>query len=576
MQKIWKINKPVPKEFLEKFPEYSKLTLQLLWDRGLKTQKAIDEFFSPDYDQDLHAPFLLKDIKKVIKRIEKAGKNQEKVAIFADYDADGICGAVILTELLKSVDIYPETYIPDRNKEGYGLNLKAVEGLAKKKTNLILTIDCGITDWEEIKLANKLGMDVIIVDHHEIPKKLPSAFAIINPKQKNDKYPFKDLSATGVAFKLVQAFFKTLKLPPSREKWLLDLVAIATITDTMLLLGENRTLVKYGLIVLSQTKRIGLRELMRTARIKPVFNPQTMETNLNTYTLGFILGPRLNAASRVDHGSTAFKLLISSHEDEAKEIARQLEEKNQQRQRIMEKIYREARQRILKYPKDKKVIFEWDEGWLAGIIGLIAQKLRDEFWRPCFICQKLKDLAICSVRGGIAGFNAIKALTKCSKLLEEFGGHPYAAAFRVKTEKLARVEKLIEEIGNKELKAQDLIPYLSVDVEVEANQVDWPVFEEIQRFAPFGEGNYSPLFLIRGLKISGVKNVGANGNHLKLSLEIELEKGKKTLKAIGFNLADFYDKIRIGDRVDIVFELISNEWDGMKELQLKIIDLKKI
>lgn len=576
MDKIWKINKKVPKEFLEKFPEYSRLTLQLLWDRGLKTQKAIDEFFNPDFDQDLHDPFLLKDIKKVIKRIEKAAKRKEKVAIFADYDADGICGAILLTELLKSVDIHPETYIPDRNKEGYGLNLKAVEELARKKTNLILTIDCGITDWDEVKLANKLGIDVIIVDHHEIPQKPPSALAIINPKQKNDKYPFKGLSATGVAFKLVQAFFKTLKLPPFREKWLLDLVAIATITDSMLLLGENRTLVKYGLIVLSQTKRIGLRELMRTARIKPIFNPQTLETNLNTYTLGFILGPRLNAASRVDHGSTAFKLLVSSHEDEAKEIARQLEEKNQQRQKIMDKIVKEARQRVLKYPKNKKIIFEWDEDWIAGIIGLIAQKLRDEFWRPCFICQKLKGLAICSVRGGIAGFNAIKALTKCSKFLEEFGGHPYAAAFRVKTENLTLVEKLIEEIGNKELKTEDLIPYLNVDVEVEANQLDWPVFEEVQRFAPFGEGNYSPLFLVRGLKISGIKNVGANGNHLKLSLEIELEKGKKTLKAIGFGLADFCDKIKVGDKIDVVFELISNEWDGMKELELKIIDLKKV
>jgi len=582
MQKIWKINRPAPKEFLEKFPEHSKLTLQLLWDRNLRTQKTIDEFFSPDYDQDLHDPFLLKDIKKTIKRIEKAAKNKEKVAIFADYDADGICGAVLLTEILKSVGIYPEIYIPDRNKEGYGLNLKAIEEIARKRINLVITIDCGVTDFLEVKLANKLGMDVIIVDHHEIPTssagrpKLPPALAIINPKQKSDNYPFKQLSATGVAFKLVQALFKTLKLPVSQEKWLLDLVAIATVTDSMLLLGENRTLVRYGLIVLSQTKRIGLKELMRRAGVKPVFNPQTFDTNLNTYTLGYILGPRLNAASRVDHGTTAYRLLVAPNEEEAKDIAQQLEEKNQQRQRIMYKIYKEAKGRVLKYSKNKKIIFEWDEYWIAGIIGLVAQRLRDEFWRPCFICQKLKDYALCSVRGGVFGFNAIKVINSCSRFLEEFGGHPYAAAFRLKVKNLDKVQKLIERAGKEELKGKDLIPYLNIDAEIEVKDLNWQAFQEINDFAPFGEGNPAPLFLLKEARISEIKSVGSDGCHLKLSLEKEIDKGVKRFRAIGFGLAEFCDKIRIGDRIDVVFELIANEWNGTKELQLKIIDLKKV
>ena len=574
MQKIWKINQPAPKEFLEKFPEYSRLTLQLLWAKNLRTQKQIDEFFSPDYDEDLHDPFLLKDLKETIKRIQRAAEKKEKVAIFADYDADGICGAVLLNEILKSVGIYPEIYIPDRNKEGYGLNLKAIEEIAKKGVSLILTIDCGVTDLEEVKLANKLGMDVIIVDHHEIPKKLPPALAIINPKQKNDKYPFKHLSATGVAFKLVQGFFKTEKFPVSREKWLLDLVAIATVTDSMLLLGENRTLVKYGLIVLSQTKRIGLKELMKTAGVKPIFNPQTFDTNLNTYTLGFILGPRLNAASRIDHGTTAYKLLVASSEDEAKEIAQQLEEKNQQRQKVMEEIIKEARERVLKYSKDRKIIFEWDERWIAGIIGLVAQKLRDEFWRPCFICQKLKDYALCSVRGGIFGFNAIKVINKGSRFLEEFGGHPYAAAFRVKVENLDKVQKLIERAGEEELRGKDLIPYLNIDAEMEAKDLNWQIFQQIERFANFGEGNSSPLFLLRQARISEIKSVGRDGCHLKLSLEKEIEKKIKRFRAIGFGLADFCDRIRLGDKIDVVFEMIANEWNGTKELQLKIIDLK--
>ncbi len=571
MNKIWKINKPAPKEFLEKFPEHSKSTLQLLWDRGLRTQKTIDEFFSPDYDEDLHDPFLLKGMKKTIERILEATKKQEKTAIFADYDADGICGAVLLTEILKSKGIHPQIYIPDRNKEGYGLNLKAIEEIAKKGVSLVMTIDCGITDFQEVKLANKLGMDVIIVDHHEVLKKMPSALAIINPKQKGDKYPFKELAATGVAFKLVQAFFKTEKMPVSKEKWLLDLVAIATVTDSMLLLGENRTLVRYGLIVLSQTRRIGLMELMKKARIKPIFNPQTFDTNLNTYTLGYILGPRLNAASRIDHGTVAYRLLAASSEEEAREIAQQLEEKNQERQRTMERILKEARNRVLKRPKNKKIIFEGDEDWIAGIIGLVAQKLTDEFWRPCFVYQKMKDHSTGSVRG-VPGFNVIDALTHCQKLLIEYGGHQGAAGFKVLNKNLKKLEDLLERISSKELKKEELIPYLNIDAEVEAENLDWRTFQEINNFAPFGEGNPAPLFLLRRVKVSGIKSVGRNNGHLKLLLE----KEQKKFQAIGFGLADFCDKIRIGDEIDIVLEMIANEWNGTKELQLKIIDLKKV
>lgn len=574
MQKTWKINKKAPKEFLQKFPEYSQLTLQLLWDRGLKTQKAIDEFFNPDYDQDLHDPFLLKDIKKTIKRIDKAAKNKEKVAIFADYDADGICGAVLLMEILKSVGIRPEIYIPDRNKEGYGLNLKAIDEIAKRGVSLILTIDCGVTDLEEVKLANKLGMEVIIVDHHEIPSKLPPALAIINPKQKNDKYPFKQLSATGVAFKLVQAFFKTLKVPAFHEKWLLDLVAIATVTDSMLLMGENRTLVRYGLIVLSQTKRIGLKELMRTARIKPVFNPQTLDTNLNTYSLGFVLGPRLNAASRIDHGTVAYKLLIASNEEEAKETSQQLEEKNQQRQKVLERMFREARNKAIKHLKDKKIIFEGDKEWIAGIIGLVAQRLSSEFWRPCFIYQKLKDYSLGSARG-IPGFNIVEALSQGKKLLLEFGGHYGAAGFKIENKNLKEFEKIIEKTANKKLKKEELIPCLDIDAEIEADDLNWQVFQEINNFAPFGEGNSSPIFLLKRARVSEIRNVGSNGNHLKMTLEKETKKGIKKIKAIGFGLCEFYDKIRIGDKIDVAFELIANEWNGTRELQLKIIDLKK-
>lgn len=566
MKKIWRINKKAPESFLKKFPEYSKLTLQLLWDRGLKTQKAIDEFFNPDYDEDLHDPFLLKGLKKAIKRIGKAGQNKEKVAIFADFDADGICGATILTEILRVFKIRPDIYIPDRNREGYGLNLNSIKEASKKEVNLILTIDCGVTDFEEIKLANKLGMEVIIIDHHEMPKKLPPAFAIINPKQKTCKYPFKHLSATGVAFKLAQAVAKLKKIPSSWEKWLLDLVALATVADSMLLLGENRTLVKYGLIVLSQTKRIGLKALIDKARVKI--------DNLNTYIIGFVLVPRLNAASRVDHGTIAYNLLVASNKEEAEELAQVLEKKNQERQKMTEEILKEVKQKIGEHPETKKIIIEGDEKWTAGLSGLIAQKLKDEFWRPVLIYQKFEDYSSGSGRS-IPDFSLIKVLSHCRNFLKEFGGHHQAAGFKVLNRDLEKFKTIIEKSSSKELKNKKLIPYLEIDGEVGFEDLDWLVFKEIQNFAPFGEANPNPLFLLKGLMVSEARNVGTNGSHLKISLEKETERGIKRFKAIGFNLVNSCDKIKTGDIIDITFELIANEWNGMRELQLKIVDLKK-
>ncbi len=563
MQKIWKVNKKPPKEFLEQFPEYSEMTLQLLWDRGLRTQKAIDEFFNPDYDEDLHDPFLMKGMKKAVARILKATKNQERITVFGDYDADGVCGTAILSDVLKALGVAPGIYIPDRNKEGYGLNLKAVEEVASNKTDLIITIDCGITDFEEVKLANKLGMDVIIADHHEVPDKIPHAFAIVNPRQRGETYPFRELAAGGVAFKLAQALLSESKKARGWEKWLLDLVAIATVSDMMPLIGENRTLVKYGLVVLAQTKRLGLQELMKTARV----------TNLDAYTLGYIIGPRLNAAGRMDHANTAYELLITESREEAENLARKLNENNQSRQRLTDKIIREIEGRLnpLRQLADGgKLIFEGDENWPIGIVGLIAGRLSDTYYRPSIIFQKMEEISKGSARS-IESFDIVDAFAKCKKLLVDFGGHPQAAGFTILTENLEKFKKKILEIANKKIKDKDFVPTLSVDLELEAKDLNFDFYEEIQRFAPFGEDNSRPLFLIKGLKASNLRLVGNNGNHLKCYLT----KESKGFPAIGFCLGGRCDMIREGDEIDVVFELIVNEWNGTSELQLKIIDFKK-
>jgi len=551
MQKIWQINKKPPKRFLEQFPEYSELTLRLLWNRGLKTQEAIDEFFNPDYKEDLHDPFLMLGMKESVERILEAVKKQEKVAIFSDYDADGVCGAVLLRDGLKVFGLEPEVYIPDRYKEGYGLNIEAVKKTAQEKVTLIITIDCGITDKEEIKLANKLGIDVIVVDHHEVPesikknpKKCLGAFAVIDPRQKGEKYPFKELAATGVGFKLIQALFKKAreekikKIPEGWEKWFLDLVALATITDLMSLKGENRT-------------------------------------------LGYILGPRINAAGRMDHANTAYELMITQFQEEAKILAKRLNSKNQERQRLTEKIVKELESRLgLERLEEKsvcgpKIIFEGDESWPIGIVGLIAARLTNKYWRPSIVYQKLDGYCKGSARS-IPGFNIIKAISECQDLLEEFGGHPSAAGFVVSCKNIEKFKQRLLKIANKEIKKKDLIPLLNIEAELAPEMVNFETHEEIQRFAPFGQENPVPLFLMRNLIVSDILPVGSNGSHMKIYLQKETEKGEiKNFTGIGYGLGGCCDIIKQGSRVDVVFELTVNNWNGTRELQLKIADLKK-
>ncbi len=558
MQKIWEINKKAPGAFLDKFPEYSRLTLQLLWDRGLKTQKAIDEFFNPDYDQDIHDPFLMMGMKKAVARIERALKNKEKITVFGDYDADGVCGAAVLSETLNALGNNPNIYIPNRNKEGYGLNPNAVEEIASKKTNLIITVDCGITDFEEVKLANKLGVDVIIIDHHEVPAKIPDAIAIVNPRQKQDKYPFKDLAAAGVAFKVAQALLKG-KVNEGWEKWLLDLVAIATVTDMESLIRENRTLVNYGLVVLAKTKRLGLQELMKGARIKSV---------LDAYTLGYVIGPRLNAAGRMGHANTAYELLVTKSKEEAETLARRLDNKNQDRQRLTQRVMKEVEKQI---DKKHKLIFEGDEDWPIGIVGLIAGRLREKYCRPVIIFQKMKNESKGSARS-IPAFNLVEAISQCKDLLKDFGGHPQAAGFTVSNKNLKKFRQKMLNIADKQIKEKDFIPVLGIDLELESEEIKFEIYEEIQKFAPFGEENPRPLFLMKDLMVSNFKAVGSNCSHLKMYLT----KDSKGFQAIGFGLGDFCDIIKQGDKVSVVFEMITDDWNGARKLQLKIVDIKKI
>lgn len=581
----WQLKLKAPEDFIKKFPEHSPLVLQLLYDRNLETQKEIDEFFNPDYESDLHDPFLMKGIKQAVQRIKQAVKNKEKIVVYGDYDADGICSTVILMEALKKIGVQDLNFhIPSRNKEGYGLNEQAVKKLAKQGSQLMISVDCGITNVEEIKLAKSLGLETIIVDHHQCPEKLPKAKVIINPHQPTDKYPFKDLAAVGVVFKLIQALYAEFKIEAGSEKWFLDLVALATVADIMPLLGENRTLVKYGLVVLAQTQRTGLKELMKVARITN-YSLQVIDNGngqkehkvngLDSWTLAFALAPRINVAARLDSVEAAYQLLVTRSEAEAKEIAQRLEGLNRQRQQMVNDIVKEVERRLV----DKeipKIICEGGDNWSTGLVGLIAGKIKDKYHRPVFACNLEKDEVRCSARS-IPGFDIVKVMSQCSSLLEGFGGHPMAAGITIKKQNLAKFQEKILKIAEKELKEEDLIPQIAIDAELTLAEVSWSNYDQVQKFAPFGKKNPEPLFLVKNLEIVSLRAVGKNNQHLKMELFGPCSatgSAMKKIKAIGFRLGDHKEKLKVGDCLDVVFEFIADQWNGTRNLQLKIIDIQ--
>lgn len=594
---LWQLKPTAPKEFIERFPEYNPVVLELLSRRGIATQEKIDEFFNPDYEGDLPDPFLMLGMAEAVKRLEGAIKKKKRIAIFGDYDADGVCGAVLLRSVLEELgaDVSGGIYMPDRTKEGYGLNQAAIKKMSEAKVKLLVTVDCGISEIADVALAYSLGLEVIITDHHQPGQKLPKAEAIINPWQAGDKYPFKDLAGVGVAFKLAQALLASdkcsvvsdKKIPKGWEKWLLDLVALGTVADCMPLLGENRTLVRYGLIVLAQTQRVGLQELMKVARLNPIFEEEKLKTNLDAYSLGFVLAPRLNAAGRIDHADLAVDLLLTKDRAKALVMAQKINDHNRQRQKITDDIVLEIERRIKDGLSDKEnpVIIASDTSWSPGVIGLVAGKIADKYNRPTFVFSSAtlsgaaaNDDGRARLRGSarsVPDFNLIEAISQCAPLLVEFGGHIGAAGLELEAKNFEAFKTKINQIAGQELKGKDLTPALAIDLELSPPDINWELFDNLEKFEPFGEGNERPLWLVKNLTVASVRVVGNGSKHLKLELKSELSPGK-TFKAIGFGLAgNGNENLSYGDIIDIVAEIIMDEWNGTRNLQLKIVDLKR-
>lgn len=563
----WKLKEKV--EMREAgLPKLHPVVLQILLDRKIDTEEKINNFLYPDYDKGLFDPFLFSDMEKALERVEKAQKNKELVAIFGDYDADGVTSSTILKEALDTLGIESTIHIPDRKIEGYGMNIKAIEEFKNKNVKLIITVDCGITNCNEVEKANEFGIDVIIVDHHHIPVKIPNALAIINPHQKKSGYPFPDLAGVGVTFKFVQGIYK--KFFPDKIdqlKWMLDIVAIGTVADCVPLINENRVITKFGLIVLSKTKRMGLLELFQVARL------QIDENNVpDTRKISFQIAPRINAAGRMDHANTAFNLIKEKDQVVARNLALELEENNQARQKATAQIVDEVRVLANNMFKDKKFIFAVGEHFPTGIVGLASGRIADEFNKPVAILNKGETESTGSFRS-IPQINIIETIEKCSEFLVKFGGHSQAAGVTVKNENLnAFFEKLSEIIEN-ELKDKDVSVVMEVDAEILPKDLDFELAESLQKFEPFGEGNEEPIFLMKNLEVSELRTVGNGEKHLKLSLKAN-DGTPKIFEAIGFNLTNGFSHLKKGDKVDIIFTISEDKWNGNKKIQLKLTDIK--
>lgn len=561
----WLIAPKISEEFKNQFPEINPIILQLLYNRGLINQEQIDEFLLPDYSQDLHDPFLFSDMEKIVKRINQAIQKKEKFLIYGDYDADGITASTILKLTLEKLGAKEiEIYLPDREKEGYGMKEEIIKKFAERGINLVITCDVGITGNKEIELANQLGLEVIVTDHHLPSENLPPAFAIIDPYCEA-KYPFKYLAGVGVAFKLVQALLHNQmtniqSLVSNREafeKWLLDLVAIGTVADNMPLLGENRTLVKYGLIVLNKTPRIGLRALLKEAGLEL--------GNLDTWNIYYQIGPRLNAAGRLKHAKTALDLLLTTSRSEAERIAQELNQINNLRQKLIEEVFQQLKNNFGANPKEKILIAK-GENWPVGILGLIANKLIDEYNRPAIVLSIRENDIVGSGRS-ITELNLVELFGQVKRFLSRFGGHSKAAGLAINDKNV--INDFIIEVQNiveKELKDVDFSKKIFIDTEINLDDVNWELEEFLEKFAPFGEGNQNPLFLIRNLKIENLQWVGQNSQHLKM-----VANGRKF---IIFCANGKCDNLHLGDKIDVVVEIGVNEWNGTKEIQLKVVDFK--
>lgn len=536
----------------------------ILEKRNISDKAKQQAFLYPDYALSKHDPFLLPSMKQAVRRIKKALTNHEKVTIYGDYDIDGMTATVILWESLGKFGLDIGTYTPDRFSEGYGLNVDAVEKIAQNGTKLIITVDNGTLSFDEIAHAKELGVDVIVTDHHTPHEELPGAVAVLNPKRSDSKYPFNDLAGCGVAFKLVQALQTELKgLPDGQEKWLLDLVALGTVCDIVGLIDENRASVFWGLEVIKKGRRVGIKALLAQAGV--------VDGNITAETLGFVLGPRLNAAGRLESAEMALELLKTNDGIRALELAEKLDQLNADRRKVQQDIFIEASSQIK--TSDPVAIAVGDE-WHEGVIGIVASKLVEKFERPAFVMSRGAEFTKASGRS-FGEFSMAQAIHHTSEIIEKGGGHLAAGGLTVKSEKVelwrAEIQDFYKSLDLKNQK-KFLLPKPDAQLD-DFSDFTIELVNEMEKLEPFGNGNPKPVFEVRSVIVMDRRTMGRENNHVRYTFADG--EGRK-FSTIAFGAADKftiepYDDNGDAQLVDILVELIKNEWNGRVSVEGRLL-----
>lgn len=545
---------------LEEFPRPFR---HILFNRGIDDLQSARDFLSAN--QDFYDPFLLSGMEKAVERIITAIRNHEKILIFGDYDVDGITAASILIQVIRKLNGFANVYIPSRFEEGYGLSRDAIDGVIAINPNLLITVDCGIRSLDEVEIAHRHQIDVIITDHHLPTEKLPDAISVICAKKESDHYPYKELAGVGIAYKLADALLRTLAIKwVNIEEWL-DLVAIGTVADVAPLDGENRVLVNKGIEKIRENNRVGIAALCKVSGIN--------SAELSSYHIGYRLGPRLNAAGRLSSAITAFNLLNADSMGEAIQLATMLDIENRERQSITKIIQKEVENHI-DLEKDKWLVSSFAEEYNEGVLGLAASRLTDSFYRPAVI-GNIKDQFIKASCRSVPEVNITEALDGCSHLLERYGGHAMAAGLTIKQEHLDEFLQVINSLISDQLGGQTLTPKIFFDTEVVPYELDEELLKYIKYLEPTGSMNPSPLFVIQGVSIHDLKFLGETGEHCRffISLNDDNEKKKRKLSVIAFGFSKLLD-LHEGSLVDLLFAFEENFYNGYRNLQLNARDIR--
>ena len=561
MNKKWQIYETDENRIQEISQKYNlnKLLSTILANRNIINEKDIKQFLSPTR-KDFHDPFLIHDMEKAVERIIKAIEKQEKVTIYGDYDVDGITSITVLKSYLSDRGLEVETYIPNRLNEGYGLNKEAIEKIHNNGCQLMITVDCGISGIEEIEYANSLGIETIVTDHHEPGNDLPKAFAVIDNKRKDSNYPFRELAGVGVVFKLIQAI--SIKLGLAEEEYLkyLDIVCIGTISDIVPLVDENRVITKLGLMLVRQTKNIGLKAILKTSGYNKI----------DSNTISFGVAPRINACGRMGVAEEALELFLSKNVNHVMELARKLNDHNRVRQETEKSIFEEALKQIQeKHLDENNTIVVGGENWHHGVIGIVSSKITEMYFKPSILLSfEGDDLGKGSGRS-IPGFDLHDALMKCEDCIEKFGGHSMAIGITVKRENLEKLKQELENIAIEE-KIDEIVPIIKIDARINLSEVNKEMVESLKELEPFGEGNKMPIFAFKNLKIDSIRAL-SEGKHLKLTLK----DNNTIVSAIGFNMGELAQDYRIGDKIDVVGTLEINSFNGTDSIQINMKDLMR-